>query len=224
MIYFQGCTAREKLKRISESTQELLDKCKVEYTVLEDEECCGSVLLRTGFREDAREAMQKTYQKLKGEKVVVSCAGCYRTFTEDYPEVLGVQVEVVHISQLLEDLLGELDLEREDLKVTYHDPCHLGRHRGEYKAPRQVIRRKAELVEMDKNREEARCCGSGGGVKSAYPELSLDMATRRVEDAQKTGADLLVTCCPFCLLNLESAEKMRVLDLTEFLLYQEGES
>jgi len=224
MIYFQGCTAREKLKRISESTQELLDKCKVEYTVLEDEECCGSVLLRTGFREDARETMQKTYQKLQGEKVVVSCAGCYRTFTEDYPEVLGVEVEVVHISQLLKDLLSELHLEREDLKVTYHDPCHLGRHRGEYQAPRSVIQEKAELVEMDKNREEARCCGSGGGVKSAYPELSLDMATRRVEDAQKTGADLLVTCCPFCLLNLESAGKMRVLDLTEFLLYQEGES
>jgi len=202
----------------------LLDKCKVEYTVLEDEERRGSVLLRTGFREDAREAMQKTYDKLKGEKVVVSCAGCYRTFTEDYPEVLGVEVEVVHISQLLEELLDELDLEREDLKVTYHDPCHLGRHRGEYEAPRKVIQEKALLLEIDKNREEARCCGSGGGVKSAYPELSLDMATRRVEDAQKTGADLLVTCCPFCLLNLESAGKMRVLDLTEFLLYQEGES
>jgi Fe-S oxidoreductase len=151
--------------------------------------------------------------------VVVSCAGCYRTFREDYPELVG-EVDVVHISQLLEELIesGELQLDRGEVKVTYHDPCHLGRHLGEYEAPRRVIQRKAELVEMAKNREEARCCGSGGGVKSAYPELSQGMAERRVEDALKTGAELLVTCCPFCVLNLESVGKMRVLDLTEFLL------
>jgi Fe-S oxidoreductase len=163
--------------------------------------------------------MKKTYHDLKGERVVVSCAGCYRTFWEDYPQLVG-EVDVVHISQLLEELLedGKLQLDREDWKVTYHDPCHLGRHLGEYEAPRRVIREKAELVEMDKNQERARCCGSGGGVKSAYPELSQGMAERRMLDAEKTGAELLVTCCPFCVLNLESGGKMRVLDLTEFLL------
>ena len=129
MIYFQGCTAREKLTRISKSTQELLDQAGVEYTVFDDEECCGSVLLRTGFTGDAREAMQKTYDKLQGERVVVSCAGCYRTFREDYPLMVG-KVDVIHISQLLEELLaeGKLHLDREEVKVTYHDPCHLGRH------------------------------------------------------------------------------------------------
>jgi Fe-S oxidoreductase len=218
MIYFQGCTAREKLKKISKSTQELLDQAGVEYKVLDDEECCGSVLLRTGFTNDAREAMEKTYTKLKGERVVVSCAGCYRTFQEDYPKLVG-EVDVVHISQLLEELLadGKLQLQEKKIKVTYHDPCHLGRHLGEYDAPRRVLEKKGDLVEMDKNREEAHCCGSGGGVKSAYPELSENMAERRVDDALKTGADLLVTCCPFCVLNLESVGKIRVLDLTEFL-------
>ncbi len=219
MIYFQGCTARDKLKRISKSTQNLLDQARVEYTILDDEECCGSVLLRTGFTEDAQEAMEKTFQKLEGERVVVSCAGCYRTFQEDYPQLVG-EVDVVHISQLIEELLadGKLQLQKEEVKVTYHDPCHLGRHLGEYQAPRRVLEEKGDLVEMDKNREEARCCGSGGGVKSAYPELSRSMAERRVEDAQKTGADLLVTCCPFCVLNLESVGEIPVLDLTEFLL------
>jgi Fe-S oxidoreductase len=223
MIYFQGCTAREKLKRISQSTQKLLDLAGVEYTILEDEECCGSVLLRTGFTEDAREAMEKTYQKLKGEKVVVSCAGCYRTFQEDYPQHVG-EVEVVHISQLLEELLSEdkLQLSKDDVMVTYHDPCHLGRHLGEYDSPRRVLERKGDLLEMDKNREEARCCGSGGGVKSAYPVLSQSMAERRVEDARKTGAEVMVTCCPFCVLNLESVGKIRVLDLTEFLLEEKS--
>lgn len=223
MIYFQGCTAREKLTRISKSTQELLDQAGVEYTVLDDEECCGSVLLRTGFTENAREAMQKTYEKLQGERVVVSCAGCYRTFREDYPLMVG-KVDVIHISQLLEELLaeGKLQLDREEVKVTYHDPCHLGRHLEEYESPRRVLERRGELVEMDKNREEARCCGSGGGVKSAYPELSQSMAERRVEEARKTGAELLVTCCPFCVLNLESVGKIKVRDLVEFLLGEEG--
>lgn len=223
MIYFQGCTAREKLKNISESTQKLLDQAGVQYTILEDEECCGSVLLRTGFTRDAQEAMEKTYTKLKAERVVVSCAGCYRTFREDYPELVG-EVDVVHISQLLKELIedGKLQLDRMQVKVTYHDPCHLGRHLGEYESPRRVIQEKSELVEMAKNREEARCCGSGGGVKSAYPDLSENMAKRRVEDAEKTGAELLVTSCPFCVLNLESVGKMKVLDLTEFLLEDES--
>jgi len=222
MIYFQGCTAREKLTRISKSTQKLLEQAGVEYTVLGDQECCGSVLLRTGFTEDAREAMQKTYEKLQGERVVVSCAGCYRTFREDYPLMVG-KVDVIHISQLLEELIaeGKLHLDREEVKVTYHDPCHLGRHLEEYESPRRVLEDKAQLVEMDKNQEEARCCGSGGGVKSAYPELSQSMAEHRVEEARKTGADLLVTCCPFCVLNLESVGKIKVRDLVEFLLGEE---
>ena len=222
MIYFQGCTARKKLKTIPKSTQKLLDQAGVEYKLLDDEECCGSVLLRTGFAEDAQEAMRKTYDKLKGERVVVSCAGCYRTFREDYPQHVG-EVDVVHISQLLEELIseGKLQIQKEEVKVTYHDPCHLGRHLGEYDAPRRVLEKKGDLVEMDKNREEARCCGSGGGVKSAYPELSESMAERRVDDARKTGAELLVTCCPFCVLNLESVGKIRVLDLTECLLKEE---
>ncbi|HMK54622.1 MAG TPA: (Fe-S)-binding protein [Methanobacteriaceae archaeon] len=219
MIYFQGCTAREKLKNISRNTRKILDAAGIDYQVLDNEKCCGSVLLRTGFQEDAREVMENTFKELEDKKVVVSCAGCYRAFKEDYPEVLGEKVDVVHISPLLEELInrGDIEVEKEDLKVTYHDPCHLGRHMGEYEAPRNVIRRKANLVEMDKTREDARCCGAGGGVKSAYPDLSSKISLRRVDDALRTGAELLVTCCPFCVLNLESG-KLKVMDLTEFIL------
>ncbi|MEG3224055.1 MAG: hypothetical protein BME94_00665 [Methanobacteriales archaeon Met13] len=218
MIYFPGCTARLKLKNISQATQAILDHAEFNYRVLEDENCCGSVLLRTGFREDAREVMERAFKKLKGQKLVVSCAGCYRTFKEDYLEVLGEQLDVVHINQILDELIldEKIQIEREDLLVTYHDPCHLGRHLGEYDAPRNIIKKRATLVEMDKNREEARCCGAGGGVKSAYPDLSQDMSLRRVNDALKTGADVLVTSCPFCVWNLES-DKLKVMDLTEFI-------
>lgn len=219
MIYFQGCTARQKLKNISKNTRMILDTAKVDYQVLEDEECCGSILLRTGFHKDAKEIMESTFNKLKGKKVVVSCAGCYRTFKEDYPTVFGEKIDVIHISQLINDLIedGKIEIEREDLKVTYHDPCHMGRQLGVYEAPRNVILKKAELVEMDKNREKTQCCGAGGGVKSAYPDLSSDIAERRVNHAVKTGADILITCCPFCVMNLES-EKLKVMDLTEFII------
>lgn len=219
MIYFQGCTARDKLKNISKNAQKILDTAGVDYKILEDEECCGSILLRTGFQEDAHEVMKKTFKKLKGEKIVVSCAGCYRTLREDYSKFFGEELNVIHISQLVQQLIaeGKLQIENKDLKVTYHDPCHLGRHCGEYEAPRQVIKQKAELLEMDKNRENARCCGAGGGVKSAYPELSSEIALKRIDDALETGADLLVTCCPFCVLNLKS-EKLKVVDLTEFII------
>lgn len=219
MIYFQGCTARDKLKNISKNTQMILDIAGVDYKILEDEECCGSILLRTGFQEDAHELMENTHKKLKGEKIVVSCAGCYRTLREDYPKFFGEELDVMHISQLLLELIkdGKIQIERGDLKATFHDPCHLGRHCEEYESPRQVISEKAELLEMDKNRENARCCGAGGGVKSAYPELSSEISHKRIDDALKTGADLMVTCCPFCVLNLES-EKIKVMDLTEFIL------
>ena len=84
MIYFRGCLSREKLKEIPQATQKLLEIANINYEVLEKEGCCGSVLLRTGFVEDALEVMQETYQDVKGEKILVSCAGCYLTFKEDY--------------------------------------------------------------------------------------------------------------------------------------------
>jgi Fe-S oxidoreductase len=219
MIYFQGCTARDKLKNISKNTQMILDIAGADYKILQDENCCGSILLRTGFQEDARKLMINTFKKLKGEKIVVSCAGCYRTLKKDYPEVFGEELDVIHISQLLQELIieGKIKTKKESLKVTYHDPCHLGRHCGEYEAPRQVISKKAELVEMDKNRNHASCCGAGGGVKSAYPELSSEISRKRIDESLKTGAELMVTCCPFCVLNLES-DKIKVIDLTEFIL------
>ncbi|MGZ4857825.1 MAG: (Fe-S)-binding protein [Methanobacteriaceae archaeon] len=238
MIYFQGCTAREKLKKISISTQKLLYQAGVEYRLLETEGCCGSILLRTGFSEDAQDVMRKTWEKLKDEQVLVSCAGCYRTFKKDYPNILGAKVNVIHTSQLFAEMIqnGKISLlpySREE-KVTYHDPCHLGRHMKEYQAPRDVLKKTAILVEMSRNRELARCCGAGSGVKSACPKISHEVAKMRLEDARKTGSELLVTCCPFCILNLKSAdessenenygesedsrERLEILDLSQFLL------
>ena len=222
LLYFRGCTAREKLNSISKATERILKIAKINYETLEDEQCCGSVLLRTGFVDDAIEQMKGNLEDFEGKTILTSCAGCYKTLKEDYKEYLGVDLKVIHISQLLEQLIKENRINFKcdnNLKVTYHDSCHLGRHAGEYEAPRNVIESISNLVEMENNKEKARCCGSGGGVKSAYDELSNSIADLRIQEAKETGADLLVSACPFCKLNLsQNSEDLEILDLSEFVL------
>ena len=222
LLYFRGCTAREKLNSISKATERILKIAKIDYETLDDEQCCGSVLLRTGFLDDAIEQMNGNLKDLEGKTILTSCAGCYKTLKEDYNKYLGVDLKVIHISQLLEQLIKENKIplkHKDDLKVPYHDSCPLGRHAGEYEAPRNVINSISNLVEMDNNREKARCCGSGGGVKSAYGDLSNSIADLRINEAKETDADLLVTACPFCKLNLsQNSDNLDVLDLSEFVL------
>ncbi|MEE0936241.1 MAG: (Fe-S)-binding protein [Methanobrevibacter sp.] len=218
MLYFRGCTAREKQTGIAEATERILEIAGVDFHTLDDEKCCGSVLLRTGFIDEAAEQIKKNTEILKGEKIITSCAGCYKTLKEDYEGL-----DVVHISQLLNDLIsdGKLDLSKKNLDVTYHDSCHLGRHCDVFDEPRNVIKSVANLIEMDNIRENSLCCGAGGGVKSAYPEIANQMASSRLEQAKQTGCETLVTPCPFCKLNLEN-DDVEVLDLTEFLVKYGG--
>ena len=218
MLYFRGCTAREKQTEISKATERLLDLAGVDYHVLDDEKCCGSVLLRTGFEKQAKEQIKKNTEILKDEKIITSCAGCYKTLKEDYDGL-----DVVHISQLLDELIREnkLNFTKADFKVTYHDSCHLGRHMDVFDEPRNAIESVADIVEMENSREDSLCCGAGGGVKSAYPEIADQMAKSRLAQARKTGCETFLVSCPFCKLNLENDE-IEVLDLTEFLVKYGG--
>ncbi len=242
MIYFRGCVVRDKLSSISDATETILKRAGVDYTILEDETCCGSFLMRTGYKEDAREVMEDTLKKfennIKADKILVSCAGCYNTLKNDYNEVFGVELDVIHTSELINQLIndGRLDVKKTPTKVTYHDPCHLGRHSGIYDEPREAIIKSYDLIEMDRNREHSRCCGAGAGVKSAFPKTAIKVASKRIKDAQDTGAEILVTSCSFCILNLENAlehtmdefnkEKIdknkrcitRVIDISELIL------
>ena len=214
MIYFRGCTAREKETEIQDATEKLLKLADVDYKILDDEKCCGSVLLRTGFYDEAQEQIQKNSEVFKDELILTSCAGCYKTLKDDYKDI-----NVIHISQLLNDLIksNKLDFSKKDLSVTYHDSCHLGRHSKIFDEPREVIYTLADIVEMENIRENSLCCGAGGGVKSAYPEIADEMAKSRINQARSTGCSTLVTSCPFCKLNLEN-DDFEVLDLTEFLV------
>ncbi len=214
MLYFRGCTAREKQTGIEKATERLLEIADVDFHTLADEKCCGSVLLRTGFIDEAKEQIKGNTEILKGERIITSCAGCYKTLKEDYEGL-----DVVHISQLLYDLIkeGKLSFSKKNLDVTYHDSCHLGRHCNVFDEPREVIESVANLIEMENIRENSLCCGAGGGVKSAYPEIAQEMASVRIGQAKETGCETLVTPCPFCKLNLEN-DDIEVLDLTEFLV------
>lgn len=224
MLYFRGCTARERDSDIEESTKYILDKAGVDYHTLDNEECCGSVLLRSGFEEDALELMKKNLEDLKDEDLILtSCAGCYKTLCEDYKNLLNADLNVIHISQFIKKLIDEGKIEVNDnfsnLNVTYHDPCHLGRALKVFDEPRYVIKKYANLVEMENNRENSLCCGSGGGVKSAFPEISNDIAKNRIQQAKDTDSNVLISSCPFCKLNLNSNsdDDMKVLDLSEFV-------
>ena len=218
MLYFRGCTAREKQTGIADATEKLLEIANVDFHTLDDEKCCGSVLLRTGFIDEAAEQIKENTEILQGEKIITSCAGCYKTLKEDYEGL-----DVIHISQLLDDLIkqGKLAVSKKDFDVTYHDSCHLARHCSVFDEPRDVIKSVANLVEMENIRENSLCCGAGGGVKSAYPEIASQMARSRIAQAKETGCETLITPCPFCKLNLEN-EDMEVIDLTEFLIKYGG--
>ena len=214
MIYFRGCTAREKETSIADATEKLLKLANIDYKVLDDEICCGSVLLRTGFIDEAKNQIQKNTEVLSGELILTSCAGCYKTLKQDYEGL-----DVIHISQFLKEIIDEkkLSFNKKNLTVTYHDSCHLGRHCNIFDDPRSVISSVADLVEMGNNHENSLCCGAGGGVKSAYPEIADEMANSRISEAIDTKTKLLITPCPFCKLNLKD-HGLEVLDLTEFLI------
>jgi heterodisulfide reductase subunit D len=161
-------------------------------------------------------------------KVITSCAGCYRTFKKDF-EKFGAKYdfEVYHTTELIKELL---DSEKMKIKseynktVTYHDPCHLGRHMRIYDIPREIYKQipGLKLVEMKKNRNFAWCCGAGGGVKIGYPDWAVEISIERIKQAKETNATVLSSVCPFCITNLSNANDkcngdLEILDLLEIL-------
>lgn len=229
-LYFAGCTFAldASIQHIPQATAKLLHMAGIEFSSLgKDELCCGSTALRIGDRQLFDKLREGNLKAFAGyDRIVTSCAGCFKTISTDYSEDAD-HTKIAHSVQVLDELVsnGKLAPKRLNARITYHDPCHLGRHTGIYDAPRRILRSipGIELVEMKNIRERSRCCGAGAGLKTANPKIALEIAKRRIDEACDTGAQILVTACPFCEQNLSEAtgmseRKIIVKDISEILL------
>jgi len=208
--YFVGCTSAYRNPNQAKATMSIMSKLGEDWTLL-NETCCGSVLQRVGWKdEDVIPIMERNVKAVEDQGVdtaVFSCSGCYRMFKEEYPRFVDVPFKVKHVSEYLAE--KDLKLRALDKSLTYHDPCHLLA-----KIPG------VNFKEMARNSATSRCCGGGGGVRSAYPELSAQIAAGRVAEAG--SADMLVTACPFCVTNLKAGRDrlgspIEVVDLVELV-------
>lgn len=226
VLYFAGCVASYGQPNVVRSTERILEVAGVNYTTLgAQENCCGSFLFKIGqsrVAETVARENSRRFRELKVKVIVTSCADCYWMLKVEYPKrINGFDFEVLHLSEFIEKLLDERRLKLTKkilLKVTYQDPCYLGRHLEVYEPPRRVLENVPgiRLVEMEHTRRNAICCGAGSGVSTAFKALSLDVATLRLKEAVNTDADLLVTGCPFCYANLsEAAERACLFPLSD---------
>jgi Fe-S oxidoreductase len=230
ILYFPGCylSYDPRMKKVAAATARILDKAGVDFGILGSKEsCCGESIRKTGneqlFKHLARENI-KNFIDRGVKKILVSSPHCLHTFKNEYPE-FNVHFEIVHISQFLRELIndGRLEPAREyEKKITYHDPCYLGRHNGIFDAPRDVLKHMpgAELREMEERRENSLCCGGGGGRIWMETPKGERFADLRLKQAVDAGAEVLVTACPYCITNFTDSslgQSIEVKDITEIV-------
>jgi len=233
-LYFVGCylSYDPRMKKVATATANILNSAGADFGILGSQEnCCGESIRKTGseevFKRLAKENI-KTFIDSDVKKIIVSSPHCFHTFKNEYPEFM-VNFEVVHINQYLLELIneGRLELKGEfSKKVTYHDPCYLGRHNDIYDEPREILKKISDLklTEMADSRKDALCCGGGGGriwMDTPKEERFSDL---RLVQANEVGAEVLVTSCPYCItnfeesrLNLEYEDILEIKDITEIV-------
>jgi Fe-S oxidoreductase len=232
VLYYPGCTASydPAIQPVAREVVRLLGAAGVDFGILgKDEVCCGSTVLRVGDRpnfEKVRFRNLEVLNRTAPRRIVTACAGCYSTLKHEYGEDL--KAEVLHIVEFVDELLqaGKIRPSKSvPRRVTYHDPCHIGRYCGVYDPPRRILESipGLEFREMERIREWAWCCAAGGGVRTAFPEeLAGWAAGQRLREALDAGADTLVTACPFCEQNLAEAARredlpIQVVDILHIL-------
>jgi Fe-S oxidoreductase len=236
VLFWVGCAGSfdDRAKRITKAFVKILNQINYKFAVLGAEESCsGDPAKRAGneflFQMQAM-ANIEVLNAYEVKKIVTACPHCFNTLKNEYPE-LGGHYEVVHHTQLLQSLIDEGRLKVEGgaykgKKITFHDPCYLGRANEVYEAPRKLIQNlDAELVEMKRCKSKGLCCGAGGAQMFKEPEKGdKDINIERTEEAIETRADIIATGCPFCntmmtdgVKNKEKEEQVKVLDLAEMI-------
>lgn len=206
LAIYVGCRERSKGGSLH-SALKILEKAGVSFGIIRDEKCCGAPMLELGD--------QKTYEKtaktnikhlnnLGVDRILTLCPHCATSLCIDYMDVGDLEIDVVTLPTLINELIeeGRLTVNGGDgeITITYHDPCHLGRFLDEYDPPREIFKKipGLELVEMERSRETALCCGSGGLMNMIVPDLAEFAIRERIIDVKNTGADTAVTACDYC--------------------------
>jgi Fe-S oxidoreductase len=234
ILYFVGCyySYDPRMQKVAVATVDILNRAGVDFGILGTKEsCCGESIRKTGNEEVFKtlaKANIKAFIDHGVKRILVSSPHCYHTLKNEYPEFM-VRFEVVHISQFLSELIAAGRLELTGAfrkKVTYHDPCYLGRHHGIYEAPREVLQKipGLDLIEMTDSRQNSLCCGGGGGRIWMDTPKGERFADLRVAQAKEVGADVLVTSCPYCISNFEESrlalkegDGLEIRDITELV-------
>ena len=236
ILFWVGCAGSfdERAKKITKAFVKILHNTGVDFAVLGAEESCsGDPAKRAGneflFQMQAMTNIE-VMNAYEVNKIVTTCPHCFNTLKNEYPE-LGGKYEVIHHTQLLRDLLddGRMTIAEGSFKgkrITYHDPCYLGRANNIYEAPRELIKKlDAELVEMKSCKSRGLCCGAGGAQMFKEPENGKkDINIERTEQALETQPDIIAAGCPFCntmlsdgVKNKEKEDSLPVLDLAEII-------
>lgn len=236
VLFWVGCAGSfdDRAKKITKAFVRILNRAEVSFAVLGTEESCtGDPAKRAGneflFQMQAMMNIE-VLNAYEAKKIVTACPHCFNTLKNEYPE-LGGNYEVVHHTQFLKSLLdeGRLTIEGGQFKgkrITFHDPCYLGRANKIYEAPRELIEKlDVELVEMKRSRANGLCCGAGGAqmFKDAEPG-NKEVNIERTEDALETAPEIIAAGCPFCntmltdgVKNKEKEAQVKVMDIAELI-------
>ncbi len=214
-LYYPGCLTKFAGKSIEKNYKTILEKLEIEYITLPKTVCCGSPILSAGYKEDYEKLVQmnkEMFDEYSIKRIITNCPTCYKMFTQDYA-LENIKVE--HITQTLAKNLDKLQANtHKKQRISYHDPCHLGRHSGVYDEPRKVLEHLGfKIIEMKRSHEEALCCGGGGGVKSNYPDLALRIAKERLKQCTENR---IITPCTLCYKQFKEAAKGTGIQVQEF--------
>jgi heterodisulfide reductase subunit D len=219
LCYYPGCLTRFALPEIEENYIHLLKKLDTDFIVIPDElMCCGAPVLNAGYEDEfnSHKSTLVSYFKKHGvTKIITSCPTCYNMLKKKY------NYDAKHFTQLMFKKISRIKPVFAGQKITYHDPCHLGRYESVYEEPRQVLRAMGfEVLELRDNKEKSMCCGAGAGYRNVKPKVSSEIARLRNKQALETGATKFVTCCPMCYSHLkENAPKdLEVYEISELLM------
>ena len=236
ILFWVGCAGSfdDRAKKITKAIVKILNHVNIKFAVLGTEESCtGDPAKRAGNEFLFQMQAMQNIQVLKGydvKKIVTGCPHCFNTIKNEYPE-LGGKYEVIHHTQLVQELIdsGKLKVEGGEFKgkkITFHDPCYLGRGNGEYEAPRNIIQKlDAELNEMKRSRANGLCCGAGGAQMFKEAEKGIkEVNVERSEEALAMNPDVIAVGCPFCMTmmrdgvkHFEKEDKVQVLDVSEMI-------